>query len=83
MTNRINRLEDRGLVSRQHDKEDRRSVIVRLTADGRRTIDEAIHYRLDAAKKSLKNLKAGQRRELADLLRAVVLAAENGAEKSD
>ena len=83
MTNRIDRLEDRGLVSRQHDKEDRRSVIVRLTAKGRTTIDEAIHYRLDAAKKSLKDLKAGRRRELADLLRAVMLTAENGTDKTD
>jgi DNA-binding MarR family transcriptional regulator len=76
MTNRIDRLEDRALVTREPDKEDRRSVIVRLTPAGRSAIDEAIHYRLEAAKESLKDLKAGERRQLADLLRNVVLAVD-------
>ena len=74
MTNRIDGLEDRGLVSRAADEDDRRSVIVRLTAAGRKAIDEAILYRLEAAKESLSALKAGERRQLADLLRSVVLA---------
>lgn len=82
MTNRIDRLEERGFVSRHPDKEDRRSVIVKLTALGQETIDEAIRFRLDAAKKSLQDLKAGQRRELADLLRAVVLSAAIDADET-
>jgi DNA-binding MarR family transcriptional regulator len=78
MTNRIDRLEERGLVSRAQDKEDRRSILVRLTSAGRNAIDEAIHYRLEAARESLKDLKAGERRQLADLLRGVVLAVDEG-----
>lgn len=76
MTNRIDRLESRGLVLREPDEEDRRGVIVRLTPDGRKTIDEAIFYRLEAARESLGSLKAGQRRELADLLRSIIVAEE-------
>jgi DNA-binding MarR family transcriptional regulator len=78
MTNRIDRLEERGLVSRAQDKEDRRSILVRLTPAGRKAIDEAIHYRLEAARESLKDLRAGERRQLADLLRSVVLAVDEG-----
>lgn len=76
MTNRIDGLENRGLVLREPDAQDRRGVIVRLTPQGRKTIDEAIRYRLDAARESLRNLQDGQRRELADLLRLVVLSDE-------
>jgi DNA-binding MarR family transcriptional regulator len=78
MTNRIDRLEDRGLVRRKPDKEDRRSVNVLLTADGRRAIDEAIQFRLEAARESVRDLSARQRRDLAALLRMVVLSAEMG-----
>lgn len=75
MTNRIDRLETRGLVSRHPDKEDRRSVIVELTALGRKVIDEAIQHRLDAADESLRELDAGERKQLAGLLRTVVRAS--------
>ena len=53
MTNRIDRLEERGFVARRADPDDRRSVIVRLTAKGRRAIDDAIGVRLDAARTAL------------------------------
>jgi len=76
MTNRIDRLEERGLVRRSADEYDRRSVIVRLTKKGRQIIDDAIQYRLDAARESLKKLKSGQRAELAKLLREVMLTAD-------
>jgi len=76
MTNRIDRLEDRGFVSRHADEEDRRSVIVRLTRRGRKIIDEAIQHRLDAADAGLRDLDSGQLKQLADLLRTVVISAE-------
>lgn len=75
MTNRIDRLETRGLVRRQPDRNDRRGVNVSLTAKGRKLIDRAIQHRLDSARDSLKALDAEQQRALADLLRAAVLAA--------
>ena len=73
MTNRIDRLESRRLVRRNPDKDDRRGVNVSLTAQGRRLIDDAIQHRLDAASESLKGINAAGRRQLADLLRDVVV----------
>ena len=75
MTNRIDRLESRGLVKRKPDRKDRRGVNVSLTASGRRLIDKAIQHRLDSARESLRDLSAAQQRELARLLRIAVLAA--------
>ena len=41
MTNRIDRLARRGLVTREPDPGDRRGVLVRLTPAGRRRVDQA------------------------------------------
>ena len=76
MTNRINRLEERGLVSRRADPGDRRSVIVRLTAKGRRTIDDAIHVRLEAAREALESLNKTELRRLASLLRSILVSSD-------
>ena len=73
MTNRIDRLESRRYVERSPDEDDRRGVNVSLTAQGRKLIDSAIQHRLDAASESLEGICASERRQLADLLRAVVL----------
>ena len=72
MTNRI-----RGLVKRGPDPSDRRSVIVRLTRRGREAIDEAIHVRLEAAREGLEDLTKTELRQLARLLRVVVLSGES------
>src|SRR5262245_3696579 len=42
MTNRLDRLEQRGLVRRRPNPEDRRGLDVELTAKGRRLVDEAV-----------------------------------------
>ena len=42
MTNRVDRLEARGLVARRPDPADRRGVLVRLTDDGRARVDRAL-----------------------------------------
>lgn len=76
MTNRVDRLEERGFVRRRRDKKDRRGVVVSLTASGRRAIDKAIQLRLDAADESLRSISSRERKELADLLRKVRLAGE-------
>ena len=76
MTNRVDRLEERGLVRRRRNKNDRRGVVVSLTASGRRAIDSAIQRRLDAADESLRSINSRERKELADLLRKVRLAGE-------
>jgi DNA-binding MarR family transcriptional regulator len=77
MTNRIDRLEERGLVERRTDPTDRRSVIVRLTKKGQKLIDNAIHVRLDAARESLQELGKRELEQLADLLRILVLDVDD------
>jgi DNA-binding MarR family transcriptional regulator len=74
MTNRVDKLEKRGLVRRRQDSKDRRGVIVSLTARGRHVIDNAIQLRLDAADESLQSISSGERSQLAALLRKVKLA---------
>ena len=81
MTNRIDKLETRGLVMRKGDKADRRTVIVSLTSKGKRAIDDAIQLRLEAADESLRGLSARERNDLASLLRKVRLTGTEGAEE--
>jgi len=69
MTNRVDKLEARGLVRRRPDKADRRGVIVSLTPQGKRIIDQALQLRLDAADESLRSLAATERKRLGALLR--------------
>ena len=77
MTNRIDRLEDRALVRRQPDPNDRRGVLVALTGSGRKTIEQAIQLRLDAADASLQALSSSEQRRLAALLRKLKLADDD------
>jgi len=42
ITSRLDRLEKRGFVRRTRDPNDRRGVLVELTADGQSTLDEAV-----------------------------------------
>ena len=81
MTNRIDKLELRGLVVRAADKSDRRAVIVSLTDAGQRAIDEAIQLRLHAADESLRGLSNRERNELAKLLRKTRLTGMDDAEE--
>lgn len=71
MTNRVDKLEARGLVKRRSDKNDRRAVIVSLTPAGQRTIDDAILARLAAADRSMQRINLDERDMLARLLRQI------------
>lgn len=72
MTNRIDRLEQRGLVRREPDPADRRGVRVVLTEAGRRTVDNAMADLVSREHEILDVLSAGRQAELADLLRTLV-----------
>jgi DNA-binding MarR family transcriptional regulator len=72
MTNRIDRLVDRGLVLRLPDPADRRGVIVSLTPEGRSRVDAALAQLLDQEERLLAGLTASDQTALADLLRVVV-----------
>ncbi|GAB6939233.1 MarR family winged helix-turn-helix transcriptional regulator [Isoptericola variabilis] len=72
MTNRIDRLEERGLVERHRAPSDRRGVLVQLTAAGRQRVDAAMSDLLDVEARVLDALPAAVRPQLAALLRTVV-----------
>jgi DNA-binding MarR family transcriptional regulator len=69
MTNRIDRLEASGLVSRHRDQQDKRSVLVRLTGQGLETVDAAFADLLERERTLLAGLDASEQRDLANLLR--------------
>lgn len=77
MTNRIDRLEEQGLVRRMKDLEDGRKVLVRLTDKGLKLIEGATEARFETAMDALESLSARQRSSLANLLRLVLTAQES------
>ncbi len=72
MTNRIDRLEQAGLVRRQPDPQDKRGVLVTLTAAGRARADAALADLLASERVLLEGLGSAERRTLADLLRVLL-----------
>jgi DNA-binding MarR family transcriptional regulator len=79
ITNRIDRLEQRQLVERVVDKDDRRKVIVRLTPKGRGLVDEVAVAHMAAEHELLAALSDRQRDDLAKLLRVTLLAMGDSA----
>jgi DNA-binding MarR family transcriptional regulator len=75
-TKRLDRLEQAGLVERRPDPSDRRAVVITLTAEGRRRIDAVMADHLENERRLLAGLTAAQRRQLADLLRALQLSLD-------
>jgi DNA-binding MarR family transcriptional regulator len=78
MTNRIDRLADAGLVSREPDPEDRRGVLVTLTAAGRARVDAGLADLLRAERGLLASLPASAVPALAGLLRAILAPLDSG-----
>ena len=72
MTNRVDRLERRGLVERSPSPSDRRGVIVRLTPDGAETVDAAMADLLDRERTLLAELDGEDRDHLAATLRQLL-----------
>ena len=72
MTNRVDRLAARGFVERYPDPDDRRGVIVRLTAEGKTAVDGAFEALLAAETTLLAGLPPRERTKLAALLRTLL-----------
>jgi DNA-binding MarR family transcriptional regulator len=79
MTSRLDRLTVRGFVSRRPDAADGRLVRVRLTAEGRRHVDEAFAALLAGERELLHVLDQGSRDGLAGALRTLLLATDDAA----
>jgi len=76
MTNRIDRLEHKGLVRRLHDPADRRRVLVELTRQGLERVEHATKARFEIASAALSRLDRKRQRQLSDLLRLLLLAQD-------
>lgn len=72
ITNRIDRLEARGLVERIRDTEDRRSVLIQLTQGGRDLVDGLLEAHLANERRVLGGLSTDEREGLAALLRTTL-----------
>ena len=79
ITNRIDRLEQRGLVERSSAR-DRRKVIVRLTKQGLDLVDEVVLTHMATERQILSALSPRQQRDLAHLLRTTLLALGDSAD---
>ena len=77
ITNRIDRLEARGLVERSSVPGDRRKVIVRLTPAGLALVDEAVDVHLANERDILGALSPRQQADLARLLRTRLIALDD------
>lgn len=73
MTNRIDRLAAAGLVERHPDPQDKRGVQVRLTDAGRSRVDAAFADLLDRERELLDGLSPAEQRQLARLLRTLLV----------
>jgi DNA-binding MarR family transcriptional regulator len=76
MTNRVDRLEDRGLVQRLPDPADRRGVHVRLTPRGKEGVDAALADLLSRERELLSALSQPDQESLSGLLRRLVAPFE-------
>jgi DNA-binding MarR family transcriptional regulator len=78
MTNRIDRLAAAGLVRRHPDPQDKRGVLVVLTAEGRDRVDAALTDLLGSEEALLAGLGPGERQALAGLLRVLLAPFDAG-----
>ena len=72
-TKRLDRLEAAGYIAREPDPGDRRGVLITLTTQGRRLVDEAAPHHLANERRILSGLSAAEQRRLAGLLRKLSL----------
>ena len=80
MTNRLDRLAERGLVERTADPNDGRGVLVTMTPAGRNRVDDALTRLVAAERELLAELAPGERDELATSLRQLTTAMTSGVD---
>jgi DNA-binding MarR family transcriptional regulator len=76
MTNRIDRLEQAGLVRRLSDPDDRRGVLVELTDTGRRTWEDSVSAQAEKESLIASALSEDEKKQLNALLRRLMIEFE-------
>ncbi|WP_017595448.1 MarR family winged helix-turn-helix transcriptional regulator [Nocardiopsis potens] len=79
ITNRIDRLAARGLVTREVDPENRRSVLITLTEEGKELIDRVVVEHVALEERLLGELGGEDRERLAGLLRELLIGLGDGS----
>ena len=74
ITQRLDRLEERGLITRERSPADGRAVVVSLTPAGSAALDAALPDHLDTERKLLEGLTSDDRERLAELLRRFLVS---------
>lgn len=83
MTNRLDRLEEAKLIQRVPDPNDRRGVLVELTTSGKTLADRAAEAHLANEQSLLAPLTESQQKQLAKLLRTLLVAFEDEDRESE
>jgi DNA-binding MarR family transcriptional regulator len=78
MTNRLDRLEQAGLIRRLPDPHDRRGVLVELTNDGLELVDAAVDAHRGLSRRLLAGLEGTEREELDALLKKLLQPLDSG-----
>ena len=81
ITNRLDRLEKRGLVRRTRDPGDRRGVLVQLTDEGSAVLEQAVRANTVAERDLINSLDVSDRETLADLLKKLLSGLEAQSEE--
>ncbi len=74
ITQRLDRLEERGLITRERSEVDGRAVVVTLTLAGKAALDAALPDHLETERQLLDGLSTAERDQLAALLRRLLVA---------
>ena len=74
ITQRLDRLEEKGLITRERSEADGRAVVVTLTGAGRAALDDTLPDHLETERRLLAGLDADDQEALAGLLRRLLIA---------
>jgi DNA-binding MarR family transcriptional regulator len=72
MTNRLDRLEELGLITRTQDPNDGRGILVTLTKSGAKAVDSAMEDLLNRERELLRVFSKNEQSEIANLLRELL-----------
>ncbi|MEO3939829.1 MarR family transcriptional regulator [Paenarthrobacter nicotinovorans] len=78
MTNRVDRLVNRGLVHRETNPENRRQLLISLTPEGLTLVDDVVEHHVENQQKMLEGLSKTEQTQLANLLRKFLLTNNDG-----
>ena len=81
LSNRIKALEAKGYIVRKPDETDGRGVVLKATTKGKNVTRKALKSHLEVEKQILQGLPENDAKELARLLKALILLQEDGLNK--